>query len=654
MLPEAGLIYGVARDITDEKQTRDALRESEARFEAFMEDNPAVAWMKDEAGRYVYVNQTLRKVYGVDRAEVLGKTDRELLPEPVAAELRTNDQAVLEKDTPAGYTETIPDSEGRIRSWRIWKFPFEDVTGHHYVGGLAFDITERIKAEEAVRQSEESYRSLVEGARDAIFSISRDGSFTSLNAAAETLTGRKNQELLGGAFARILHPEDQPKAVEAFQQVLNGAVPPTLELRIMTKESYCIPLELTVTPQRLGNDVIGVLGIARDIRERRHLEEQLRQSQKLDSIGQLAAGIAHDFNNILTVQQGHASLLLMNEDLPPACAESIREMGDAVDRAAALTRQLLLFSRKQTLQPKLLNLNEVVANLAKMLGRILGEDIELHIGGDGRLPSLKADPGMIEQVIMNLAVNARDAMPEGGHLDISTSAVRLDESAPRDNPEARPGTFVCLRISDTGTGISPDALDRIFEPFFTTKDVGKGTGLGLPTVHGIVRQHEGWIEVESREGAGANFAIFLPACVEDAGAEAEAISTGTVRGGSETILVVEDEKPQRDMVRIILEQYGYTVLVADNGVHAFDVWKRSAANIDLLLSDLVLPEGINGLQLAEKLHQDKPELLVVLSSGYSPDLAKVNVSITDGARFLQNPYSPHMLAQTVREMLDHT
>ncbi len=653
-LREADLVYGVARDITEEKLTRDALRESEARFEAFMEDNPAVAWMKDEAGRYVYVNQTLLKVYAVDRAEVLGKTDRELLPEAVADELRTNDQIVREKDTPCGYTETIPDSEGRIRSWRIWKFPFEDGSGHRYVGGLAFDITERIKAEQAVRKSEESYRSLVEGARDAIFSLSSDGLFTSLNAAAEILTGWKNEELLGRPFSRIVHPEDFPKAVEAFERVLNRAVPRTLELRIMAKESDCIPMELTVTPQRLGEKVVGVLGIARDIRERRHLEEQLRQSQKIESIGQLAAGIAHDFNNILTVQQGHASLLLINEDLPPACVESIRQIADAVDRAAALTRQLLQFSRKQTLQPKVLNLNEVVANLAKMLDRILGEHIKLHIEGEGRLPALKADPGMLEQVIMNLTVNARDAMPEGGAIDISTSVARLDESAPRNNPEARSGTFVCLRISDTGTGIPPDVLEHIFEPFFTTKDVGKGTGLGLATVHGIVRQHEGWIEVDSREGAGATFEIFLPACVEDTGEAVDSLSAGTVRGGSETVLVVEDEKPLRDMVKIILGQYGYTVLVADNGVHALEVWKKNAAHIDLLLSDLVLPEGINGLQLAERLRHDKPELLVVLSSGYSPDLAKSDLSTTGDIRFLHKPYPPHRLVQTVREAFDRT
>ncbi|MCC5807264.1 MAG: PAS domain S-box protein [Opitutales bacterium] len=650
MLPEAGLIFGVARDITEKKQTRDALRASEARFEAFMEDNPAVAWMKDEDGRYVYVNQTLLKVYGGDRARVLGKTDLEFLPGPVAAELRGNDRAVREQDRPGEYTETIPDSEGQVRVWKVWKFPFEDPSGRCYSGGLAFEITERIKAEEAVLRSEERYRSLVEGARDAIFSLSSDGSFTSLNAAAETLTGWKGEELLGGPFSRIVHPEDLPKAVKAFQQVLNGAATPTLELRILAKECDCIPMELTVTPQRLGDKVIGVLGIARDIRERRQLEEQLRQSQKLDSIGQLAAGIAHDFNNILTVQQGHASLLLLNEDLPPACVESIRQMADAVDRAAALTRQLLLFSRKQALQPKLLNLNEIVANLAIMLGRILGEDIELHIEKEEHLPSLKADPGMIEQVIMNLAVNARDAMPGGGKLEISTSAVRLDESAPRNNPEARSGNFVCLRISDTGTGISPDASDHIFEPFFTTKDVGKGTGLGLATVHGIVRQHEGWVEVDSREGTGTSFTIFLPACVEDTGAAVEATPVDTVRGGSETILVVEVEEAVRGMVKLVLEKYGYTVLVAENGVHALDVWQQNAAHIDLLLSDLVLPEGINGLQLAERLLRYKPELRIILSSGYSPDLAKGNVSISDRTRFLQKPYPLQMLLQTVRDL----
>ena len=391
---------------------------------------------------------------------------------------------------------------------------------------------------------------------------------------------------------------------------------------------------------------------AGDVTEVQNLEAQLRQSQKMESVGQLAGGVAHDFNNILTVIQGHASLLSITGGVPAEALESAQQILFASERAANLTRQLLTFSRRQVIQPRDLDLNEVVSNMTKMLRRVLGEDITLQVNYASHLPAIHADPGMMEQILLNLSVNARDAMPGGGRLFIDTSAVRIDDAYARQNPEASVGEYVCLTVKDTGSGISTEILPRIFEPFFTTKDVGKGTGLGLATVYGIVRQHRGWVNVQSKVNEETIFQIFLPACSPKTGLPQAVPVESKIRGGTETILLVEDESPLRALVRKVLERHGYTVLETDSGVSAQEVWRENREKIGLLLTDMVMPHGLSGRELAARFRAEKPALKVIYSSGYSLAVVGKDMVLQDGINFLQKPYHPRKLAQAVRDCLD--
>jgi signal transduction histidine kinase/CheY-like chemotaxis protein len=414
-----------------------------------------------------------------------------------------------------------------------------------------------------------------------------------------------------------------------------------------------VPVEIRTFPVKIQQKAL-VLGVARGITERKQLEAQLRQAQKMEGIGQLAGGVAHDFNNLLAIMRGNADLLLMDaEQNPPQTNECLKHIAAAAERAATLTRQLLIFSRKQAMQSEPLVLNGLVQNLTKMLNRVIREDIRLECRYAERLPFVQADPGMLEQALLNLVVNARDAMPRGGQLLIATEAVSFDAAYARTHPDARPGEFVCLSVSDTGTGIAPEHLERIFEPFFTTKEPGKGTGLGLATVYGIVKQHRGWVEVFSRIGEGTTFRILLPAIPPPASlavppAEAE------LCGGSETILLVEDDFSVRMITRRMLETFKYKVHEATCAREAVEVWGRHAAEIALLLTDMVMPEGVTGRELAEQLRAAKPGLKVIFMSGYSADVVGEDTKFfrKTGSYFLHKPCATAALIQTVRKCLD--
>jgi two-component system, cell cycle sensor histidine kinase and response regulator CckA len=395
---------------------------------------------------------------------------------------------------------------------------------------------------------------------------------------------------------------------------------------------------------------------ATEITERLNLEAQLRHSVKMEAVGQLAAGVAHDFNNILTIIQGHADLLLHKINSDPKSEKPLKQICLASERAGNLIRQLLMFSRKQVMQHRYLDLKEVITNLMQMLQRFLGEHIALEIHHAPELPAVYGDTGMIEQVLMNLSVNARDAMPKGGRLTIRTCALRLDDTEilRNRNSDARSGEFVCLSVTDTGCGMDEKTMTRIFEPFFTTKEVGKGTGLGLATVYGIVQQHNGWVEVESRIGDGSTFNIFLPACGKPTSQQVVAPSQLSAQGGKETILVVEDEPALRMLVVEILQLYGYQVFQAASGVGALEVWKEHHKKIDLLLTDMVMPDGISGRELAERLQKQRSNLKVIYTSGYSPGMAGKDTALLTGFNFLPKPYPPSRLAEVVRLCLGKT
>ncbi|MGA3284519.1 MAG: ATP-binding protein [Verrucomicrobiota bacterium] len=387
--------------------------------------------------------------------------------------------------------------------------------------------------------------------------------------------------------------------------------------------------------------------------ERLKLGEQLRQSQKMESIGQLAAGVAHDFNNMLTIIQGHTSSLLARPALPPEILDPIQAVYFAAERAAGLTRQLLMFSRKNVMQLRLLDLREVVGNMSRMLQRLFGETIILEFEPPDELPFVQGDTGMIGQVVMNLAVNARDAMPKGGKLTIGLGAVPVDAAHVEINPGARSGNFVRLRMSDTGIGMDSATRARIFEPFFTTKAVGKGAGLGLATVYGIVKQHDGWIEVDSEPGEGATFDVFLPVATETAQtAEEKTGPVESIAGGTETIFLVEDEPLLRVMARDILEGYGYRILEASSGKEALGMWNLTRGKIDLLLTDMIMPEGISGAELAQRLLAGQPHLKIIFTSGYTANEVSPEMLAKTRARFLQKPFTQDTLAKAVRDTLD--
>ncbi len=390
----------------------------------------------------------------------------------------------------------------------------------------------------------------------------------------------------------------------------------------------------------------------RDITEQRKLEGQFRQAQKMEGIGQLAGGAAHDFNNILAVIQMQSDLLKASSGLSAEQSEYAQEIGSTVERATALTRQLLLFSRREVFQPRDLNLSESVANTTKMLRRVLGENVKIQVKLASLAMWIHADAGMMDQVLLNLAVNARDAMPNGGQLVIETSEVELDELAAARRVHARPGSFACLSVSDNGTGIRPEILPKIFEPFFTTKDVGKGTGLGLATVFGIVQQHQGWIDVQSELGKGTTFCVFIPRLAKNGESESLEQKRAGLPGGKETILVVEDEPALRLTVRKTLAQLGYRVLEAPTGVAALEVWKQNMDEIRLLLTDLVMPDRMTGKELAQRILREKPGLKVVYMSGYSADLAGKDFVLTEGSNFLTKPFTSLKLARIIRGRLD--
>ena len=510
------------------------------------------------------------------------------------------------------------------------------------------DITGRKRAEEALRESEQKYRVLVANADEAIF-IAQDEVVKFPNPKALEMTGYSAEELAGVPFADLIHPEDRGKVLERYLDRLRGGTPPeTYPFRIMDKTGEEIWVRLTA--ERVDwEGRPGVLCFLRDITKERNLEAQFLQSQKIEAVGRLAGGIAHDFNNLLTVTLGYCDLALARIGPLDPLRHDLEEIRKASDRCAALTRQLLAFSRKQIMVPKVIHLGVVVTDMGKMLRRLIGEDIDLVSAGGKDLWSVKADPGQIEQVIVNLVVNARDAMPRGGKLTIEAENVVLDESYSAGHKYVSPGSYVMMAVSDTGSGMDEGTVARIFEPFFTTKE--KGTGLGLSTVYGIVKQSGGHINVYSEPGIGTTFKLYFPRVEETAMAVpgGAILPTEEVRG-SETVLVVEDEEPVRRMVREILAQYGYTVLEARNGGEAVDLCSRHRGTIHLMLTDVVMP-GMNGVELSKRLAHDHPGMKVLFMSGYTAD-AIVHQGILDpGIAFLHKPFTMDSLARKVREVL---
>jgi two-component system cell cycle sensor histidine kinase/response regulator CckA len=516
--------------------------------------------------------------------------------------------------------------------------------------GFTMDITHRKHAEEELRQSEERYRDLVENAHDIIYTHDLEGNYKSINAAAEQITGYTREEALRMNITQTVPPEQLETVRQMIARKLAGDRITAYELEIIAKDGRRIPVEVNTALIIQDGVAVGIQGIARDVTERKKLEQQLRQAQKMEAIGLLAGGVAHDFNNLLTVIIGYSDLTItrLRDDDP--LQRNLEEIRRAGNFAASLTRQLLAFSRKQILQPRVLDLNSVVAEMGRMLRRLIGEDVELRTVLRPDLGKIRADPGQIEQVLMNLAINARDAMPGGGKLTIETQAVTFTEEL-ADQPFAvSAGIYAKLLVTDTGIGMDEETVARIFEPFFTTKESGRGTGLGLSTVYGIIKQSGGYVLVHSEVGRGTTFAVYLPQV--DAGSEEYKLSTAIQDHlqDNETILLVEDQDTVRRTVSKILETYGYQVLEARNGGSALLLCERYEKPIDLLLTDVVMPE-MSGRELADRLASQHPEMKVLYMSGYIDDVIVHHGVLDEGTAFIQKPFAADVLARKVREVL---
>jgi PAS domain S-box-containing protein len=513
---------------------------------------------------------------------------------------------------------------------------------------------ERIRAEQALHRSEMLFQSVWENSVDGLRLTDEFGTIVAVNAAYCRLVGLSRGELEGKPFCAVYGAAEKPEQLllRYREDFRNGTPDRHRERQWTLHNGQTVTLEYAASLVSPSGRSPLLFTLFRDVTNQRRLEEQFRQSQKMEAIGQLAGGVAHDFNNILTVIHGHASLLLAGGSLGPLPTRSAQQIGQAAERAASLTRQLLAFGRRQVLQPRLVDLNEIVANISKMLGRLLGEDVALQLNYSASPAMLHADPGMVEQILLNLAVNSRDAMPRGGVLNLRISDVTIGEAGLARHPEGAPGRYVCLAAIDTGCGIPAENLPRIFEPFFTTKEVGRGTGLGLATVYGIVRQHHGWIEVESEINRGTTFRVYFPMCEQAIEVPAENVAPVSLRGGTETILVVEDEAPVRELVCALLEHHGYRILQAESGVKALEIWENQKHSVDLVLTDLVMPDRINGRELAERLWSERPGLKVIFTSGYSADVVGKDFVLRKGLNYLQKPYQPQRLAGAVRDCLD--
>ncbi len=516
----------------------------------------------------------------------------------------------------------------------------------------AEERAERKRIEKAMRETQERFLGIYESSKDAIAYLTLDGLFLDINDSFLKLTGHTKEELLTKTYQDLTPLEYRKFEADIVQKIIRTGEPAEYEKEYLRKDGSRVAISLTVFVVK-GRDSQpgGLAAIIKDITERKRLEAQFHQAQKMEAVGQLTGGIAHDFNNLLTIVNGYSEMLLQSLPANDPQRDNAVQIKEAGERAVALTRQLLAFSRKQMLEPKVLDLNAVVTNTEKMLTRMIGEDIKLAAALMPKLGRVKADPGQIEQVMMNLAVNARDAMPQGGKITIETANVELDENFARKHVVVKPGRYVMLAVSDTGCGMDAETQKRVFEPFFTTKGLGKGTGLGLATVYGIVKQSGGSIWVYSEVGRGTTFKVYLPRVEE----EPDVVLPGAVRAaplkGTETILLVEDDAPLRKLTQAILKKGGYAVLSAGHSDEAFRVCAEHKGPIHLLMSDVVMPD-MSGYELAQRMTSAHPDMKVLYLSGYTDDTVVRHGVLDRSMAFLQKPFTTHGLLRKVREVLD--
>jgi PAS domain S-box-containing protein len=629
-----------------------ALRESQDKFaQAFQASADAVAIADFPSGIITEVNDAYCRLFGYTRAETIGRHGGEL---GAWAELddRQRFLDLLRRDGVVREMEVGKRRRNgerlvcRITSYRV------ELGGRTCMLTRIRDITEQRMAEAALRESEEKFSKAFGAMPDTItITTLAAGRILDVNPAFTRTLGWGREEAIGRTSADLRIWADLADRDRLVARLRAGETVHSEPVVLRAKDGafhnclyYCEVTDIAGQPC--------LISILRDITEQQRLEEQLRQAQKMESVGLLAGGVAHDFNNMLTVIRGNVSLVLEDRRLAAPLAEMLRQVHDAAEIAATLTRQLLVFSRRQVLQPGRVALGPAVQRMAKLLRRTLGEHIVLRVETDSGLPDVHADAGMVEQVVLNLAINARDAMPAGGELFIRVVAVDTDEAYVRRVPQAKPGRFVGVSVGDTGLGIPADVLPRIFDPFFTTKREDQGTGLGLATVYSIAQQHGGWIEVQSQPGRGSEFSVWFPLEPDAPAAPAAPAAAPSAGTGNETVLLVEDKDEVRSVLEALFTRRGYRILTAGNAPEAIELWKRHGEDVSLLFTDIVMPGGLNGRELAERLRIDRPELKVIYCSGYDANILGGDALTVPGTRFLSKPFDIKQTVRLVRELLD--
>ena len=610
-------------------------------------------FVKNERHEWVFLNDAACKFWGYQQEALLGKTDHDIFPREEADIYWAKDNEVFQSEKPDLNIEkqTIDGNLYTIATKKsIYKDPH---TGERYIVGTIRDITEQKKAEEAIQQEKDMAQRYLDIAGVMLVALETDGTVTLINKKGCQILGCEEEEIIGkNWFDNFIPKAMRMEIQDVFDELMQGtsSVRQYNENLVLTKKGTerMVAWHNTLLTNDKG-DIIGTLSSGEDITENRRLEEQLFQSQKMEAIGRLAGGIAHDFNNALTAIMGYSDIIAKDAEVKDKHRSYIDEIKKSAERAATLTQQLLAFSRKQIMQPKVLNLNTMLKNTKNMLQRMIGEDITFRLQTATPIDMIKVDPGKIEQVVINLAVNARDAMPNGGILEVETKNIFLDHAFCEMHKGADPGNYVLLSVHDTGKGIDNETMKHIFEPFFTTKEIGKGTGLGLATVYGIVRQSGGYIDVQSQEGSGTTVAIYLPR-VDKVPETVEKHESKVAEGKNETILFVEDDDMVRNMVAAVLEQYGYNVIEAENGSVAMKRCEQED-KIHLMITDVVMP-GISGPDLVRQIITIQPEMKVLYISGYTDDAIVHHGVLDENTPFLQKPFTPQKLALKVQELLE--
>jgi PAS domain S-box-containing protein len=641
------LVSSAIRDITEQKR-------AQQRILSLLDSAPDAMVVAGADGRITLVNTQTERLFGYQRTELLGQPVEVLVPERFWADHRRHRANYMQN------TQARPMGAG-LELYGIRKdgkeFPVEiSLSPQHTDDGVMVsstirDISHRKRVEDALRNSEASFRGMVEGTY-GVYRAAPDGAILMANPALAGILGYESEnDLLSLNLAADIFLPGQYSA-SRFRHPGRQKQFARIEAQWRRKDGKTISVELSGR-EVLDNESESLYFevIVEDVSHQRGIEQRLRQVQKMEAVGRLAGGIAHDFNNVLGVITGYSEMLLDKLAADPQLIALITQILKATERGASLTRQLLAFSRQQVLEPRVIDIQEHMKGIENLLRRVLGEDVRLSVDTGGEAVRLRADPAQVEQVIMNLVVNARDAMPSGGTLGLEVSQAHLDAEYCKRNPEAHPGSYVCIAVTDSGCGMSPEILSRVFEPFFTTKESGKGTGLGLATVYGIVKQSGGHITVYSEVGHGTTFKVYLPLTEEAVSAPQVAALSGIVPNGTETILLVEDEDSLREVTRLYLANRGYSVLVASNADTAVAAMKEEPRAIDLLLTDVVLP-GISGVELAQRLTADNAGMRVLFVSGYTADAMVHHGGHAVDFAFLSKPFSLSTLAKKIRFVLD--